>query len=262
MDQLLQKKAEWLLYVQQQVAAQKSGSLFTKDKKERPVSLTWHASSIIAPECPPIMQSLADVAAAAYVPVELNFLKKHPEAVNQDDFLKRYQPFFTYPNAVDWKGLEGQIGQSIRGIYQMDLSQLSEQMLKKFQEDIYFFVTVRDLGSDRLLGFVTFSVTPAFGAGDVKVISLAISPADQNCGLAKILMSSIFCILPKTQRIFLCTRATNEVAIRAYTKWGFVVDQNPIKDPHHTFAKNHWIFMEYMVGKSGELEKVATNLKG
>jgi hypothetical protein len=72
-------------------------------------------------------------------------------------------------------------------------------------------------------------------------------------------MSSIFQIFPTMQRIFLCTRVTNEHALCVYKNWGFTLDPSPILDPHHVFSSQHWTFLEC---RKGPLEHMSVQDQG
>lgn len=84
---------------------------------------------------------------------------------------------------------------------------------------------------------------------------LCVKPSEQNRGLGKLLMSSIFKIAPDIRRIFLCTRPTNVNALKAYQAWGFVPDLQPI--PEASLNMAHWEFMEYKAEQSDMLQKLA-----
>ncbi|MFH1254521.1 MAG: GNAT family N-acetyltransferase, partial [bacterium] len=130
----------------------------------------------------------------------------------------------------------------------------------------HFFISVKNEKTGGLLGFVSFLIIPEYAVGDVKCIALAVKPEEQNRGLGKLLMSSIYKIIPDLKRIFLCTRTTNIIAQKAYYNWGFVkylvdVDINPVFEEHdYTFNLNHWIFMEYKTDQAMYLQKTAATL--
>jgi hypothetical protein len=97
-----------------------------------------------------------------------------------------------------------------------------------------------------------------YAAGNVKVMIFAVDVAHQKRGLGKLLMSSIFKLIPDIKRIFLCTRVTNDTAFNAYRSWGFVKDENPVLD--HEFNLDHWMFMEYKIEQSDALQNLAASL--
>ena len=88
------------------------------------------------------------------------------------------------------------------------------------------------------------------------------APSEQNSGVAKLLISSIFSVVPEGRRIFLCTRVTNENALKAYRSWGFTPDLNPTQDAHYTFNLEHWTFLEYKADRANVLQAIAAGLVG
>ena len=145
----------------------------------------------------------------------------------------------------------------LHGFYKVDTSTIPEETAKVLAKDIYFIVTVKQRDTGARLGFITFLIRPDYASGDIKVTSIAVAPKEQNRGLAKLLMESIFRIDPTIKRIFLCTRVTNEYALNAYRSWGFTKDPNPTQDPHYKFNLNHWTFMEYKTDQSNVLQEIA-----
>ncbi len=106
-----------------------------------------------------------------------------------------------------------------------------------------------DQKSGKLLGFIQFLTGSAFGSDGIKAGMLAVVPEVQDCGLHKILMSSIFKLMPKVQRIFVHTRVTNEYELDLYYSWGF------------SHAKDgSWVNSEYLIAKSDILQKAADQL--
>lgn len=78
-------------------------------------------------------------------------------------------------------------------------------------------------------------------------------PAEQQRELEKLLMSSIFKLVPDTRRIFLHTRTTNEDAIKKYNSWGFVQFPGNLAG---------WPDFEYLAEKSNTLQQAAEAFKG
>jgi ribosomal protein S18 acetylase RimI-like enzyme len=238
------------------------GSFSAHDKSGVSVVLEWVKTDMMAPEFAALMANAWEVARPTYTAVEMQFLKAHPEVVSQDDYFKSFQQSFkdlfsNGPQAVDWQAAQEHMETVLKQAFVFDTSRFSEELIKKFSQDQYFFVSVKDKESGAILGFVTFLIRPGYAAGDIKVSTLAVAPSAQKRGLATLLMSSIFKLHPSLKRIFLCTRVTNETAIRAYKSWGFTHDTNPVQEPHYTFNLNHWIFMEYKADQEDVLQKVA-----
>jgi len=238
--------------------AKTSGKFLAKDKTGRSVILEWMKTDIQAPEYVAGMKSIAEIASQAFTAVELQFLRAHPEAVMQDDFLEQYVPFFEKgPEFVDWMAVESKLQSNMKQMHEMDLSAYGPDFLKPFFNDVYFFVVAKDQETQAPLGYVTFSIAPEYVDGDIKAFGIGVAPSAQNRGLGKLLMSSIFTIMPQIKRIFLSTRVTNDNAIRAYRAWGFTPDLDPVQEPNMKLIKEHWNFMEYKIESSDVLQKIA-----
>jgi ribosomal protein S18 acetylase RimI-like enzyme len=239
-----------------------AGKFLAKDKAGAPVVLEWIETDILSPDYAAGMKSIADIASQAFAAVELQFLREHPEAVQQDEYLKQYLPFFENgPEAVDWKLVEGKIQSNLKQMHELDFSSYGPDVLKPFINDVYFFVVIKDHATEAPLGYINFSIAPGYAQGDIKVTGIGIKPSEQNRGLGKLLMSSIFNIAPQIKRIFLCTRITNENAFRAYRSWGFVPDLNPIEEPNFKMIREHWNYMEYKIENSDVLQKTAATFE-
>ena len=247
--------------------AQKFGSFRARDKSGTPVILEWIKTDMASHEYEKAMKSVWDIACPTYTKVEVDFLRAHPEAVGTEDYFKAIEPLFKDGiQNVAWPLVEEKMQKILKQAFIFDVSAFDEDMKKKFSSAEHFFVSVKNENTDELLGFVSFLIIPEYADGDVKCIAFAVKPEEQNRGLGKLLMSSIFKILPDIQRIFLCTRTTNFIAQRAYNNWGFIKyrvnsDINPVFEEHgYTFDLNHWIFMEYNVAQTDLLQKTAGGL--
>jgi ribosomal protein S18 acetylase RimI-like enzyme len=235
-----------------------SGTFLAKDKLGTPVILEWIKTDIQSPDYVARMKNIAEIAAQAFTSVELQFLRKHPEAVMQDEYLQQYIPFFDKGlEIIDWRSVENKLQSNLRQMHEMDLSSYGPDVLKPYTNDIYFFVTIKDQETETPLGYINYSIAPEYAHGDIKVTGIGIAPSAQNRGLGKLLMSSIFNITSHVKRIFLSTRITNENALRAYCSWGFAQDINPMQEPNLKIIKEHWNYLEYKIENSDELQKTA-----
>ena len=202
------------------------------------------------------------IAESTYLNVEMDFLHAHPEVVGQDLFFKPFEEFFKHgPKNVDWVKTEAKMRAILKSIFMSDYSALSkeiklgEEEKKAFFETNVIFVMAKDKITKKLLGFISFMITPKFAKNEVKCTMFAVKTEEQNRGIGKMLMNSIFKIMPETERIFLCTRITNEKAQNAYYNWGFVKDPNPDNlENGYTFNLDHWIFLEYNSNRSNILQ--------
>lgn len=239
---------------------QKQGGQFlAKDKLGTPVVVQWTKTTIMSPDFANAMKEMWPLARGAYTPVEMDFLKAFPEVVGTEPYFKPFEPLFQNGVAnVDWLAAQTAMESILEGHFVFDPTQLSEQVVAMFANDSCFLVTVNDQETGTPLGFITFLARANYTAGEVKVMSFAVQTTHQKRGLGKLLMSSIFKIAPKTKRIFLATRVTNNVALHAYSSWGFVTDKKPILD--HAFNLKHWSFMDYKAEQCDVLQNIAQEL--
>lgn len=238
---------------------QPSGSYAAHDKQGKPVVIEWQKLAFFSPAFAEAMASVWEVGRASYLPVEMEFLRKHPEVVGSDDYYKPFAPLFARGvENVDWARAEQVMGQMLKPLFVVDPATLDPSIIALFAHDTFYSVTVRDQKTGELLGFVQFMTRPNYPAGDVKVTYLGVDPAHQRRGLGALLVSSIFKIRPEVTRLFLSTRVTNEGAIAAYRRWRFVSDKNPILD--YPCNPSHWIFLEYRADTTDLLQKIAAGL--
>jgi len=234
--------------------SKKSGTFLAKDKFGTPVILEWERSTVKEPSHSKNMKEVCDVACKAYTEVEVRFLKEFPDVIKKEEYYAQFRPLFSKGiEYVDWKLIEKEMYKRIKQIHEMDYSNFSI-------DDIYFFIRVKDKETKELLGFTTFLIKPEFPQNTVKDISIGVTPEAQGRGLGKLLMSSIFKILPTVNRIFLFTRVTNDKAIGVYKAWGFTENLHPIQDPNFVFKKEHWVSLEYKIESADTLQKTAETL--
>ena len=232
-----------------------TGTLIIHDKQGLPIKLEWKRTSLQSSDFSEITKSVSEIAVQAYASVETQFLHEYPQAVLEDEYLKFFEPLFVNGiEIVDWSLVEAEQQAKMKSIFEMDLTSMAPEVIASLPKDTYFFVMARDVATSQLIGFIQFAVAPYYPSGDVKVISIVVAPEEQNRGLGKLLMSSVFKIIPNIQRVFLSTRPTNKVAIQAYQAWGFTLDDNPIQDPYWKAIENHWIYFDYKVNKTDILQ--------
>ncbi|MCX5924605.1 MAG: GNAT family N-acetyltransferase [Candidatus Dependentiae bacterium] len=252
--------SKWFTSISKKTA--RTGMLQAHDKQGLPIVFQWYRTSLQSSDFSEITKTVSAVGIEAYVSVETQFLKQHPEAVSQDENFKSFEPLFKDGlEYVDWNLVENQERENLRQIFEMDVASLSAEIKESLPKDYYFFVLARDKTTSNVLGFIQFAIAPYYGFGDVKVITIAVAPAAQNRGLGKLLISSVFKIIPNIKRLFLSTRPTNVIAIGAYQAWGFIPDAHPIQDPHWKAIQDHWVYFEYQVKQTNILQKTAKSLK-
>jgi len=236
-----------------------TGSFTTYDKQGKSIRLAWQKTTLFSPEFTIAMKAVWPIAREAYTPVEVQFLQAYPEVVGTEDYFKPFEPLFNDGlNAVNWSKVEEVMQTLLKSHFIFDTSTLGTDIIAQYAKDTCYIVTVKDQPTNTLLGFITFMMRANYAPGDIKVMSFAVDQSQQGRGLGKLLMNSILTIDTKINRIFLCTRVTNETALTAYRAWGFTTDEHPILD--HAFNLNHWTFLEYKTEKSDGLQKVAATL--
>lgn len=227
----------WITLLQKLALSEQTGSLFLVDRHAKHVMLTWNILTAGSPSFEAHMLQIADLATAVFTGVETDFLKTYPEAIKSERLYQHMGPLFE--NIIDWQKVKESIHATIYQLYtKTDWSKFGN-------EDIYIFITAHYPDQpDDVVGFVTFLAKPGYAHGNCKIIAMGVHETVQRCGIGTLLMNSIFTILPKIERIFLCTRVTNTKALNAYYAWGFKEDLHPLQEPGHTFKPEYWKFLE------------------
>ena len=254
------KKTTWLEQIKEMLSEENKGIFGYKDAAETPIVLEWNISNILSTELATFKKNVSDIAAKTTANMEVQFLHRHPEAVTSEYFLKPCEPLLKNGlESADWKQVEQTIQSTIKQFYLTDISKFGDA-LKPLLDDLYGFVAIKNQNTQTILGFMMFSITPALADGNVKVIHVAITPKEEHRGLDKLLMSSIFKILPTTQRIFLGTRPTHKQAIKAYCSWGFSEDLAFTQDPSHEVNSQYFAIYEYLSDQTDLLQEIADQL--
>lgn len=255
-----QKESNWFSSIQEITAS--TSTLQALDKQGLPIVFQWHRTSLQSPDFSEITKSVSKIGVESFTSVETQFLHEHPEAVMQDENFKSFELLFKDgPEHIDWALVENKERENLRQIFEMDVAGLSDEVKQHLPKDCYFFVLACDKRTSELLGFIQFGISPDYIFGDVKVVAIGVTPAAQGRGLGKLLMSSIFKIVPNVKRLFLSTRPSNVVAIGAYQSWGFTPDAHPIQDPHWKAIQDHWIYFEYQADQKNTLQNKSGSLK-
>lgn len=251
-----QNEASWITRAH---TLKNGGHFHAYDKSVRPLIITWQRTTPVTQEFADTMKAVWDSALPAYLQVEMDFLKQYPDVVGKEPYFKSFEPLFERGiETVDWQKVEEHMQTVLKSHFIFDPSSFNDQIKDKFGKDLVYVVTAHDERTGKLLGFITFLIRTSYTNGDVKVMSFAVDPDEQGKGIGKLLMSSIFSIVPEITRIFLCTRVTNELALNAYRSWGFMTDANPVLD--HDFNRAHWTFLNYKKSQNDILQKVSSGL--
>jgi ribosomal protein S18 acetylase RimI-like enzyme len=216
------------------------------DAKRNPIILQWNTFDDKSPKLTQQIRNASDILIETYTQQELEFAHKHPEAVKDQHFLKSLAPLFE-GSAINWKTVEVQI----RNIFQQYFTGTDfAQFFKEGEKHI--LITAADQTTGKVLGFIQFITSPDYPTNSIKAGMFGIANIGHSRGIEELLMSSIFKLLPGTQRIFIHVRSTNEKALALYQSWGF--------SPMGT-QQGYWMNLEYLTQTNTHLQKKAEFLK-
>lgn len=209
------------------------------------VAIEW---KMVEGKSPQITQSIKDskeILIKIYTKAELDFAKKFPQAVQGEMFLKSLAPLFDHGiEHVDWNNAQEKIKSVLYEFFdRTDFAQFANT------DDIYIFVVAKDVKTKALLGMIQFMISANYEYGHVRVGLYGVTPQGQDLQIDKLLMSSIFTLVPSTRRLFLHVRKTNESAIHTYSLWGFRKFDGPLP---------YWLDLEYTIEQSDTLQKTAS----
>lgn len=198
------------------------------------------------------LKGLSDILAQAYVPVEVQFSRKFPDAVPHDKFLKPLESHFRQGiQNVDWKVVLEQTKAILKQFFAEDFVKgacANKDFCANFD---HVFAVAKENKTGKPLGAIYFLISPDNSHSFARIPIFGIMPAAQNRGIGKLLMSSVLKFVPSAKKIALSTRVTNESALKAYHSWGFT--------PCPSTMEN-WANMEYAVEGSDRLQKTAKTL--
>jgi len=250
---------DWLANVKENSDFEQSGKYSARDQFGTPVVLEWERVGITCPALAEFKKEICEIASKTLAPIEVEFLRKHPEAVHQELFLKSCKPLLETDKEVDWTAVKKKIQTTIKEFYLTDLTSFPKEMIQPLLNDLYFIMTIRNSDLEKALGFAMFAVTPALPFGNVKVINVVVLKGEQNRGLEELLMSSIYNIIPNITRLFSYSRPTNKYAINLYDQWGFTEDISGFEDHNHKVSREYTLQFEYETKISDKLQKTASS---
>jgi ribosomal protein S18 acetylase RimI-like enzyme len=231
---------QWLTFIHQTMPTN-AGTFSAQDAKNASILVEWEKIEGKSPRLSEKVKEVSDILAQAYTKQELDFARKNPDAVPNEYFLKVLAPLFAEGiEKVDWQNAEVQLSHMFKQLFTTtDFAQYAGE------HDISIFVVAKDQGSNAIMGVNQILITPEFPYGTVKSAYFGVAQAAYGRGLEKLLMGSIFKLIPTASRIFMHTRTTNEALISLYQSWGFTQFPGPMP---------HWIDLEYLAEKSDFLQ--------
>jgi hypothetical protein len=160
--------SEWLTVIKK---AHDSGQIETTDEFDEPLVIEWKKADILSPDLANFKKSICDLAGKELAPIELQFLRTHPDAVTNELFLRPCAPLLENGlESVDWRMVEEKIQATIRQFYLTDLSKFGPEIIKPLMDDVYFFASVKYKNRDRICGFIMFAITPALPSSLTKLM--------------------------------------------------------------------------------------------
>jgi len=236
---------EWLAYIEKISASTVSGHFSANNGFDAPILIEWEKINPHSSRLSEKITSLSDLLVQSYSQIEIQFARKHPEAVPNELFLKPLESLFKDGlENVDWNLVEEKMKINLKEfLISTDWGKYSGA------NDIHFFVTAKDKQTEALIGMIQFIATPEFPYGNFKIALYdGVMPIRNNCNLEKLLMSTIFKLLPTTKRLFFHTRITNESAIDSHRSIGFTPFPGNL---------DNWIDLEYIAKHTDILQEMA-----
>lgn len=209
------------------------------------ITLQWEKIDGKSAQLTQQILQVSNLLIQTYTQQELEFAHKHPEQVKNEHFLKPLASLFE-SKQIDWKSVESHIKEIFQQFFtRTDFAQFSQA------GEYHYFVTAIDKRSGKTLGFIQFIQSPEYPTGTIKAGMFGIAFEAQDLGLEQILMSSIFKIVPDTQKIRVHVRSTNTKALNLYQSWGFIPMEH---------QESYWVNLEYNAENKSVLQYRAQSL--
>lgn len=223
-----------------------SGRFTAHLNQEPTLSIEYEILTTSTPTFTQKIKNLTNLLATIYTQSELQFAKKHPEAIKEERFLSSLAPYFKDEyETIDWNLVEEKISTIFHTLFTTtDFSKFSKS------EDIHIFALAKNTDGEQL-GVIQFLIAPEYPAHSVKIAYFGVLPSAQDQGLELLLTSFIFKLIPQTENIFLHTRSTNKHLLGLYQAWGFKV--LPEK-------QRYWTELEYNREHSPIVQRAAQQL--
>ncbi|MGE0009345.1 MAG: hypothetical protein AB7F19_02275 [Candidatus Babeliales bacterium] len=225
------------------------GILKAKDNFGAPIQLVWEEVDVTTKRLNDVFRQASQIFAQTYATMELEFARKHPEAVESEMFLKPLVSFFKDGvEHVNWEQVE-------KTLHAQLVQFFSETDFAKYlaPDERQWFVTAKDADTGQTLGIIQFLVQPLFESGTVKVAMFGVEQGAHERGIDKLLLSAIFKLPFSVSRIFLHTRVTNVALLCALQELDFTPFVGPLP---------YWQDMEYLCERSEQLQNIAKSIEG
>ncbi len=230
----------WLKDVKNELTQRKPAPVL----REKPNIIEWQLIEGKSPLLNHAIKEAKAILIKTYAEAELEFAKAFPQSVPKEMFLKPLAPLFERGlEHVDWLAAHDKIKTVLEQFFdQTDFANFSGD------NDLTIIVEAKDAKTKVLLGIIQFMITPSYEHGSIRVGLFGVKEGEK-INVEKLLMSSIFTLIPSTKRLFLHVRRTNQSAIHTYISWGFYEFEGPLP---------HWIDLQYLSEQSDQLQKTAS----
>src|SRR3990167_4042853 len=235
--------AKWQIYIKELFVSQTSGQFSTSDLTELPVVLEWEMIDPKSPRLTEKISALSHLLVPAYSNIEIAFAQQYPEEIANDMFLKSLEPLLNNGlNHIDWQLAKEKIVNTLNHFFtQMNWSNYTKEC------DVHLFIVAMDKKTKEQLGMIQFILSPEYDYGTVKVeLYDGVMPNILNRDIEKILLSSIYKLIPNIKRIFFHTRINNLNGVKAHQALGFSKLSGDLPN---------WIDLEYKSEQSEILQK-------
>jgi ribosomal protein S18 acetylase RimI-like enzyme len=207
----------------------------------------------LSSEYPAKILELRELLTQAYVPVEVQFSRKHPNAIPGDKFLHSLTTCFEKGlKNVDWNVVESKTKSILHHFFADEYITSMRANKDVCQQYYHLLITAKNVDSRALIGAIYFLIPVENPPTQARVPVFGVSPHVQGQGIGKLLVSTLFKIYPTIKKIILVTRVTNDQAIKAYQSWGFTPSPK---------AMEYWAGLEYTADNTNKLQLTANSFK-
>ena len=212
---------------------------FAYDKLGKEILVEFTRVDPQSPQFSEELNSISDMLSRAYVPVEVEFVRKFSSNLSKDKFLNSIEPFFKDGiDNVKWPQVEERVKQILIQFFGDDFSKSLAANKEMSTNFTHLLIVAKEQGTKSPIGAIYCLMNKVDPEKIVRIPVFGVSPKAQCQGIGKLLMNSILKCIPDAKKIALSTRVTNERAIKTYHAWGFVPSPNTME---------HWLNLEYTV---------------
>jgi hypothetical protein len=194
-------------------------------------SSVW--TDIFSEELALFKSNVSELAATHTAALEVQFLKKFPEAVNSEFFLKGAA---SYVASLEWDKCEKQIQEMISQFYRADIKSFGP-LVNNLKDDRFYFTQAKE--EDELVGFALFSTTPQLSKGRIKAINLIAKDHQTQSAIFNHFIEQA----PDTKKVFIYQRPTTNV--EGLKALGFKRNDSPEMDPKHPINLQNFVCWEW-----------------